>query len=68
VLIDAAKDALAAVVDNEVAEAIVRVREGNIRIAPGYDGIYGQLVISDDLSVERTVHQRVQQSNLSDFM
>jgi uncharacterized protein (TIGR00375 family) len=68
VLIDATKEALRAVVDEKIAEAIIKVREGQIKVVPGYDGVYGQLVIFDGQSSERTLQQRVQQLNLTDFM
>ena len=44
-LIDASKEALAAVVDSPLAETIVKVREGKLKVTPGYDGVYGQLVL-----------------------
>jgi PHP family Zn ribbon phosphoesterase len=68
VLLDVSREALASVVDASVAEAIIRVREGRVKVVPGYDGVYGQLVISDELSVEGGVRQRVQQMSLSDFV
>jgi uncharacterized protein (TIGR00375 family) len=68
VLLDVPREALASVVDASVAEAIIRVREGRVKVVPGYDGVYGQLVISDELSVDRGVRQRVQQMSLSDFV
>ena len=68
VLIDASKEALVSVADEQIAEAIVRVREGNVRIAPGYDGVYGQIAIFEDQSEEKAGPQRVRQLNLSDFM
>ena len=68
VLIDASKETLMSVVDEQIAEAIVRVREGNVRIAPGYDGVYGQIAIFEDQSEEKAKPRRVQQLNLSDFM
>lgn len=45
VLIDAPLDALAAVVDTPIAETIVKVREGVLKVTPGYDGVYGQLTL-----------------------
>ena len=46
VLIDAPKEALAAaVVDPRIADAIVKVREGKVTVVPGYDGVYGKLVL-----------------------
>jgi len=68
VLIDASKDALNTVVDEKIAEAIIRVRNGRVKIVPGYDGVYGQLVIFEENFAERTVPERVQQLNLTDFM
>jgi uncharacterized protein (TIGR00375 family) len=68
VLMDASKEALSSVVDERVAEAIIRVRGGQIRVVPGYDGVYGQLVIFDEQFTEKVLPQRVQQLNLTDFM
>jgi uncharacterized protein (TIGR00375 family) len=68
VLIDASKEALSTIVDEKIAEAIIRVREGRIKVVPGYDGVYGQLVIFDERFTEKTLSQRVQQLNLTDFM
>ncbi len=67
VLIDASRDALAEVVEAPVADAIVRVREGSVSVVPGYDGVYGKLVLSEDVSVEKPFRGRVQQLNLADF-
>jgi uncharacterized protein (TIGR00375 family) len=68
VLIDASREALRKVVDERIAEAIIRVREGRIKVVPGYDGVYGRLVIFDERFAERVLSQRVQQLNLTDFM
>lgn len=68
VLIDSSKEALSAVVDERIAEAIIRVREGRAKVVPGYDGVYGRLMIFDEPSAENTLGQRVQQLNLTDFM
>ena len=68
VLIDASKDALGTIVDAKVADAIVQVREGRAIIVPGYDGVYGRLVLSGDDFVGSSVRGTVQQRNLADFM
>lgn len=68
VLIDASKDGLQTVVGEKIAEAVIRVRDGRVKIVPGYDGVYGQLVIFEEGLAERAVPERVQQLNLTDFM
>ena len=45
VLIDASDADLKAATAPEVAEGILRVREGRLRIEPGYDGEYGHVKI-----------------------
>jgi len=66
VLIDRSKNELCSVVDEQVAEAIIRVREGKTRVLPGYDGVYGQLVLNGQTRV-KNMARRVQQLNLTDF-
>ena len=71
VLLDASKDALNEVIDPQVANAILRVRAGSITVVPGFDGVYGKLVLGEAASPEmpREVSHRgsVQQMNLGDF-
>jgi uncharacterized protein (TIGR00375 family) len=47
VLLEATKSELNEVTNNKVAEGIVRVRQGKVNIAPGYDGEFGKLNIFD---------------------
>jgi uncharacterized protein (TIGR00375 family) len=67
VLMDASKEALSQVVELQIADAIVRVREGSVSVTPGFDGVYGKLVFGTDLSSAQKRLRRVQQSNLADF-
>ena len=67
VLMDAPLEGLRAVADDRVAEMIVKVREGRVRVVPGYDGVYGRLDVSEVASGERVAPERVQQLNLTDF-
>ena len=46
VLIDASLNELLEATDPEIAEAIIRVREGKVKVIPGYDGVYGQIRFS----------------------
>jgi uncharacterized protein (TIGR00375 family) len=67
VLIDCSKSELSAVAGEQVAEAIVRVREGNAKVIPGYDGVYGRLDILGERTTDKVLPRRVQQLNLTDF-
>jgi uncharacterized protein (TIGR00375 family) len=69
VLMNTPKEAIAEVVDREVAEAIVRVREGKVKVAPGYDGVYGQLKIFEEVvTEEETFSATIKQRSLTDFV
>jgi len=68
VLIDAPAEALKNVADKKITEAIINVREGSVKVIPGYDGVYGKLVLSMDASGEKPSSGRVQQLNLADFI
>jgi len=45
ILIDVSRSELETVTLPEIAEGIIRVREGKVYIEPGYDGIYGKVRI-----------------------
>jgi uncharacterized protein (TIGR00375 family) len=68
VLIEAPFEALRTVSNEKVAEMIVKVREGKVRVIPGYDGVYGRLDVSAIDSGAQPVPERVQQMNLTDFL
>lgn len=67
VLIDAPKEAISTIGDECIAETILRVRQRTAEIIPGYDGVYGKLIVPSQLTQSKTVPRRVQQLNLTDF-
>jgi uncharacterized protein (TIGR00375 family) len=69
VLLEAALDEMASVVDMPIAQAVVKVRDGSAKVTPGYDGVYGHLALDVDaptLKFKAPV-ARVQQRSMSDF-
>ncbi len=69
VLIDTPMEALATVVDAAIAQAIVKVRNGTAKVTPGYDGVYGQLILGVDtpLAKPKRLPGGVKQLNIADF-
>jgi len=59
VLVDAPFSEMAKIADPKIAEAIMRVREGRIRVVAGYDGVYGQIdIFPEDGKREATEAQQ----------
>jgi PHP family Zn ribbon phosphoesterase len=67
VLMDAGRDQLSAIAGEEIADAVLEVRECKAKVIPGYDGVYGRLIFSEERSKRKMVPKRVQQLNLTDF-
>jgi len=68
VLIDASMTEMSKIVEPAVAEAIVRVREEKVRVIPGYDGVYGQLVLFEEPEEKKPRKEPIKQRSLADFM
>lgn len=49
----------------EIADAIMKVNEGKVRWVPGYDGVFGELILGEDAPVKNAVDKK--QKSLSDF-
>jgi len=72
VLIDTPLDALVQVVDASMAQAIVKVRNGTAKVTPGYDGVYGQLVLGVDVPPQiklkpKLIQPIIKQKSMTDF-
>jgi uncharacterized protein (TIGR00375 family) len=71
VLLEASEETLNAIVEPQVTNVILRVRTGSFTVVPGFDGVYGKLVLGDATFPKkpREVRRRgsVQQLNLEDF-
>ena len=48
ILLDMPMKELAGLCGDRLTEAIIRVRDGNINITPGFDGEFGKIQIFDD--------------------
>ncbi len=68
VLIDASGEEISTMVNPKIAEAVIRVREGEAKVIPGYDGVYGKLVLSDERKSEEERVGRVPQRSLTEWV
>ena len=67
VLLDASLEQLKQHTDDKIAEAIVNVRDGKIKIMPGYDGEYGYPVFGEEVKKEPVQVGGDRQKSLMDF-
>jgi len=49
----------------EIADAIIRSNQGRVRWIPGYDGVFGQLILEDDKPAKKAVDKK--QKKLDDY-
>jgi len=54
VLLNVPFDKLKSVVDESIANSIIMVREGDVNVTPGYDGVYGKAVFSKPVKKVQT--------------
>ena len=48
ILLNVEKSELAKVVNEKLADVIMKNRNGELKISPGYDGVYGKVVLGDE--------------------
>jgi len=71
VLMDATLEEMASCVDIEIADAVIRVREGRVKVIAGYDGVYGQLILFENRvkkEEEMGTTDRLGQRGLSEYV
>jgi len=70
VLMDVPFEEMSNFVEPEIADAIIRVKEGRVKVIPGYDGVYGQLILSEDQTKkqETAKEQRIGQRGLLEYV
>jgi uncharacterized protein (TIGR00375 family) len=68
VLIDASQEEMSEIVNSRIAEAVIRVREEKVDVFPGYDGVYGQLLIFPEEKETVPKREKIGQQSLADFI
>ncbi|MBU3942169.1 MAG: endonuclease Q family protein [Nanoarchaeota archaeon] len=72
VLLDSSFDGLKKITNEKIAEAIINIRNGKIKIQPGFDGEYGYPLFSDkdikEESVEPKQANKHKQKELNEFI
>jgi len=69
-LLNTTKEDLIKVTDEKIADAILVVREGKVKIKPGYDGVYGQPIfngIGKKKSEKEKTETKQEQQGLNKF-
>lgn len=64
---EASEDRLRLAASPEIASSIMKVRRGEVKWVPGYDGVFGELVLDDSKSGKSKELPDAKQSSLGDF-
>jgi uncharacterized protein (TIGR00375 family) len=74
ILLKADKEKLKEVADDKIAETIINIREGSLKVKPGFDGVYGVPLITGneqynifDVPKKEIADKRERQKGLGDF-
>ena len=69
VLLNVPFESLEKVVEPRIAEMIIRSRNDEVMVSPGYDGVYGQIKLFERENIRKFQEEkREKQSNLGQFM
>ena len=64
ILLNAPENKLAEEVHPKIAKAIMLNREGKLKVKPGYDGVYGELIMSDGVNEKELLAEEQKPSSL----
>jgi uncharacterized protein (TIGR00375 family) len=68
VLLNAKKREISQIADVEIAETIIGIRNNNVKVIPGYDGVYGEpLFDGEEIEKPDLPKPKVEQKSLGDF-
>ncbi len=70
-LMEASMEEMSSYVDQKIADAVIRVREGRVKVIPGYDGVYGQLIIFENQmkkEEKKEIRNRAGQRSLTEYV
>jgi len=59
ILLNISKEKLESVILPEIAEGIIRAREGNVMVEPGYDGVFGKVKIFSKAEKKNIIRQKI---------
>ena len=54
--------------NEKIADAVIKNRDGKIKIKPGYDGVYGELVFDDAEEKDKKESKIKKQKSLGEFI
>jgi uncharacterized protein (TIGR00375 family) len=66
ILLDLPKEEIAKISDPMVAESVMRIREGKVRIEGGYDGVFGKIHIYEEKERDK-LFKKAEQQGLFNF-
>lgn len=66
ILINVPKPDIEAVVDQKIADLIINNREGRLKIRPGFDGVYGKVVL-DEKEAKGKGFKQLEQKSLDGY-
>jgi len=67
ILLNVPKENIEAIVNQRIADLIIKNREGKIKISPGFDGVYGKIILEEPEKEEKHPKQ-LRQSSLDAYL